>query len=176
MKEHSGPPFMPESHQMVGCASCAAPPYHPQIVVKEWGLLLSLGTLGVHFEKVPQLRGHLRGSEVFPLLSKLGCPHWSVPDSIPLVAGGETEVTLSPGLCGCLSLWVNAPGKVPTSEPGAVWMVVFAHLVLGAWEPLLAWVSVAISVPPVCWENVRTSPDLLQSQELHCLNLCQLCF
>ncbi|RMB96656.1 hypothetical protein DUI87_26721 [Hirundo rustica rustica] len=35
VKEHSGPPFMPESHQMVGCASHASPPHHPQIVDKE---------------------------------------------------------------------------------------------------------------------------------------------
>lgn len=173
MEEHSRPPFMPESHLMVGCASHAALPHHPQIVVMEWGLLLSPGTIGVHFwEGTPIKEPPEEQWRASPSL-KAGLS--------PLVCAWRLwqEVRLR---CPCPHAPVAAfpsglmPRKVPTSEPCGMWMLVFAHLVLGAWEPLLAWVSVAISVPPVCWENVRTSPDSLQSQELHCLNLCQLCF
>lgn len=138
----------------------------PTVTWNYWGALLGRS----------KLRAHLRSREGFALLSKPGCPHWSMPGSIPLVAGGETEVSLSPGPCGCLPLWVNAPGRC---QPLSLVVRGWWYLPILCWEPgnlCLPGVSVAISVPPVCWENVRTSPDSLQSQELHCLNLCQLCF
>lgn len=52
MKECSGPPFMPESHQMVGCASHAVPPHHPQMVVKSEVSYCHLELLGCTFRKV----------------------------------------------------------------------------------------------------------------------------
>lgn len=128
-----------------------------------------LELLGCTFGEVPQLRGHLRSSEVFPLLSKLGCPHWCLWQEVrPRSPCPQVPVVASP------------PGLMPWEGANlwAPWCVGCWYLPISCWEPgnLCLPECVAISVPPVCWENVRTSPDSLQSQELHCLNLCQLCF
>lgn len=171
MKEHSEPPFrqqdVPDMHL-----------FHTTLKLqcKEWGLLLLLRIMGYNLWKPCPNEGDTR----WAMQSLLNSWSWIVPVGQCLTPSCLRQ-EVSPSCSHLHAATATSPSrlvprKVLAFEPSGTRTVVSAHLVLGAWEPLLAWVNVAISVPPVCCENVRTSPDSLQSQELHCLNLCQLCF
>lgn len=97
----------------------------------ERGVLLLFVIIGVHSTPAKR-RDHPVSNVAFPPLSKPGCPHQPAPDSVPLAAGGDTEVSPSPGARGRLSRWVSAPGRC-----WALGLVVHGwwYLLILGWEP-----------------------------------------